>query len=223
MYKIGAVTIGQSPRSDVIADIRPILGSEVDVVEAGALDGLTKEEIAKLVPKEGDYVLVTRLRDGTSVKVAERYITPLLQDKISNLFESGIPVVLLLCTGEFPEFPAKGLLIRPQRILFEVTKAIGAGLKLGVFTPSDDQIEQSRKRWSTITKELQVVAASPYINSDSSVSNGAEQLSKWGAQIIVMDCIGYTYQMKRRVKEITSCSVILARTVASRIAKELLE
>ena len=68
-----------------------------------------------------------------------------------------------------------------------------------------------------------MVAASPYINSDSSVSNGAEQLSKWGAQIIVMDCIGYTYQMKRRVKEITSCSVILARTVASRIAKELLE
>ena len=105
MYKIGAVTIGQSPRSDVIADIRPILGSEVDVVEAGALDGLTKEEIAKLFPKEGDYVLVTRLRDGTSVKVAERYITPLLQDKISNLFESGIPVVLLLCTGNFPNFP----------------------------------------------------------------------------------------------------------------------
>ena len=58
MYKIGAVTIGQSPRSDVIADIRPILGSEVDVVEAGALDGLTKEEIAKLVPKRG------RLRFG---------------------------------------------------------------------------------------------------------------------------------------------------------------
>ena len=96
--------------------------------------------------------MVTRLRDGTSVKVAERYITPLLQDKISNLLKAAFPWFCFCARGEFPEFPAKGLLIRPQRILFEVTKAIGAGLKLGVFTPSDDQIEQSRKRWSTITK-----------------------------------------------------------------------
>jgi protein AroM len=49
------------------------------------------------------------------------------------------------------------------------------------------------------------------------------ELSEWGAKIIVMDCIGYTSKMKKHAKEITSCPVILARTVASRVAKELLE
>lgn len=223
MYKIGAITIGQSPRSDVMADIKPILGPDIEIVEAGALDGLSMEEIAGLAPKEEDYILVTRLRDGTSVKVAEKYITPLLQDKISNLFESGIRVVLLLCTGEFPDFDAKGFLLRPQRILFEVTKAVGEGLKLGVFTPSKDQIKQSYKRWSAVTKDLQVVAASPYVDPDFSIPTGAVELCNWGAQVIVMDCIGYTSQMKKHVKEIASCPVILARTVASRVAKELLE
>jgi len=223
MYRIGAVTIGQSPRNDVMVDIKPILGHDIEIVEAGALDGLSKEEIAKLAPKEGDYVLVTRLRDGTSVKVAEKHITPLLQDKIGKLFESGIKVTLLLCTGEFPDFGANGFLLRPQRMLFEVTKAVGEGLKLGVFTPSKDQIEQSRKRWSAVTKDLRIVAASPYVESDASIARGAMELSEWGAQLIVMDCIGYTSKMKKHAKEITSCPVILARTVASRIARELLE
>lgn len=36
---LGAVTIGQAPRTDVTADIAPLLGPNVRVIEAGALDG----------------------------------------------------------------------------------------------------------------------------------------------------------------------------------------
>jgi protein AroM len=78
----------------------------VEIREAGALDGLSKEEIAKLAPAEGDYVLVTRLADGSSVQVAEH-------------FRNGIPLVFLLCTGEFPGFETGGLLIRPQKVWYQ--------------------------------------------------------------------------------------------------------
>jgi protein AroM len=76
---IGAVTIGQAPRVDIMPELTVILGPEVQVKEAGALDGLSKEEIAAFAPKKGDYVLVTRLADGSSVKVAEQYITPAVE------------------------------------------------------------------------------------------------------------------------------------------------
>ncbi len=36
---IGTVTIGQSPRVDLIPELRAILGEEVQIIEAGALDG----------------------------------------------------------------------------------------------------------------------------------------------------------------------------------------
>ncbi|HCA41385.1 MAG TPA: AroM protein, partial [Aminobacterium sp.] len=72
---LGTVTIGQAPRTDIIPDIMPILGENVEVVESGALDGLTKDEVAEMAPKKDDYVLVTRMQDGSSVTVAERYIT----------------------------------------------------------------------------------------------------------------------------------------------------
>ncbi|NCB17973.1 MAG: hypothetical protein EOM65_17595 [Synergistales bacterium] len=47
---IGTVTIGQSPRTDVIPDIASILGPDVEIREAGALDGLSRDEIAAFCP-----------------------------------------------------------------------------------------------------------------------------------------------------------------------------
>ena len=40
--KIGAVTIGQSPRVDVTPDILPILGDKIELVQAGVLQNLGK-------------------------------------------------------------------------------------------------------------------------------------------------------------------------------------
>ena len=80
--KIGAITIGQAPRTDVTADIMDIFEGQVELKQAGGLDGLTKEEIAKFTPEEGDYVLVSRLTDGSSVTFAERYILPRLQQDV---------------------------------------------------------------------------------------------------------------------------------------------
>jgi len=143
---IGTVTIGQSPRTDVIPDVASILGPDIEIREAGALDGLSPEIIASFAPREGDYVLVTRLADGSSVQVAERHITPRIHEKIAEHFTGGIPVVLLLCTGEFPDVETGGLLIRPQKVLFNAVAAVAKGMRIGILTPSPEQVEQSEHR-----------------------------------------------------------------------------
>ncbi|MBE5397345.1 AroM family protein [Brevibacillus borstelensis] len=56
MKKLGAITIGQSPRVDVTPEMLPFL-TEFQVVEKGALDGLGPEELAALAPKPGENVL----------------------------------------------------------------------------------------------------------------------------------------------------------------------
>ena len=93
--RVGTVTIGQAPRTDVTPDLMKILGAEVELIEAGALDGLSSEQIAAMAPRPGDYVLVTRMADGTSVKICERAVTPLLRQKIAAHFAAGIPAVNL--------------------------------------------------------------------------------------------------------------------------------
>lgn len=43
--KVGAITIGQSPRADVVQELLPLMGEQVELIQAGALDGLTREDI----------------------------------------------------------------------------------------------------------------------------------------------------------------------------------
>ena len=68
--------MGQAPRSDVVPDMAAILGGDVEIVEAGALDGLTREQIAPLAPEGDDEILVTRLADGSSVFVGKTQDDP---------------------------------------------------------------------------------------------------------------------------------------------------
>ena len=72
--KVGTLTIGQSPRTDVIPGIRDVLGPNIEIVEKGALDGLDLEDVKKFYPGPNDYILVTRMRDGTEVKIAEKHV-----------------------------------------------------------------------------------------------------------------------------------------------------
>ena len=65
MKRLGLVTIGQAPRVDLTPDLEPLLPG-IEIIERGALDHLSNEEIAALVIADGDEVLVSRLRDGSS-------------------------------------------------------------------------------------------------------------------------------------------------------------
>lgn len=220
--RVGTVTIGQAPRVDVTPDLMKILGPQVELVEAGALDGLGAEQIAAMAPRPSDYVLVTRLADGSSVQICERTVAPLVRQKIAAHFAAGIPAVLLLCTGEFPDFPTDGLLLRPQKILFNMVQAVvPAGAKLGVFMPSPDQLEQSSQRWSQVTPQNRSISASPYVRPEETIPAAAEEFARWGADVLVMDCMGYTLAMKEQVRRITGKPVILARSIAARALREL--
>ena len=73
-----------NPRDDVVPEMVEFLGKGVEIVQAGALDGLTYEEILDFKPDKDDYVLVSRLRDGRSVKFAEGIYCPGYKTVLTN-------------------------------------------------------------------------------------------------------------------------------------------
>lgn len=223
MKKLGAITIGQSPRNDVIPEMVPFLGDRVEVIQAGALDGLSYEEILTFQPEEGDYVLVSKLNDGRSVKFAEKHILPRLQECIDQLESAGADVIVFICTGTFPDiFTSTVPLIYPQKILHGVTPYLAGKGKVAVITPDKDQVEQSRKKWQETGADVIVVNGSPY-GEDSEIDQAIDQLNYYDdIDVIALDCIGYTEDMKRRVAEGTNTSVVLARTIVARVLGEIL-
>ena len=219
----GAVTIGQTPREDVTAEILQILGPDYEVVEAGALDGLTQAEICAMKPEPGDDVLVTRLADGTTVRVAERFVTPCVQRKVNALFTQGFPLVVLLCTGKFPIFETSGLLLRPQELIYQVAASLGRDLKVGVLCPTAAHIPQVTRQWAEVLDSSPTVrAANPYGGLEA-VLQPSRTLKEEGVGFVVLDCIAYTLEMQKTVREVVGVPVILARGLVASLVKELLE
>ncbi|MEM0352609.1 MAG: AroM family protein [Sulfolobales archaeon] len=220
MKRVGLVTIGQSPRLDVVPEVVRALGDlDVEVVECGALDGLSREEIAALAPKEGEYLLVTRLKDGTEVKVSREKIIERMQNCVDRL-EQHVDVVGLLCTGEFPELKSRKVLIELSDLLLKVVESLRVS-KLGVVIPNPAQLELTMKKWSSVAPEIRVVSASPYTSTIEDIVRATAELVD--CDLIVLDCIGFTTEIKKAVARATGKPVILPRTLIARVMRELLE
>ncbi len=220
MSRLGAVTIGQSPRTDIIPELRTVLGAEVEIVEAGALDGLAPDEIRALAPRDGDTVLVTRLRDGTAVRVGYHHVVPRLERQVEEV-AARVDAVLLLCTGSFRPFRTQRPVLYPERLLFALVRAVLGDGHVGVITPDAGQVEEQRARWGEIARQVTVVAASPYAGAARLPALGRE-LAAAEVDLIVLDSLGYSLAMKQAVRQAAGRSVLLPRTVLARAAAELL-
>jgi protein AroM len=71
MTKLGLITVGQSPRGDVVPDMAAILGGDVEIAEAGALDRLSPEAPIRALEDRG-VALNLLLCTGAFPKLAAR-------------------------------------------------------------------------------------------------------------------------------------------------------
>src|SRR5262249_56553990 len=96
---------------------------DVEIVEAGALDGLGPEQIAPLAPEGDDEILVTRLADGSAVFVGKTKMIPRVEARIAELEDRGVALNVLLCTGAFPALAARRPFLEPQQLLLRLLRA----------------------------------------------------------------------------------------------------
>jgi protein AroM len=219
--RVGMITIGQSPRPDVVPEVVALVGRPMTVVEAGALDGLALAEVRRLAPGPTDDTLVTRMQDGVEVHVAKRHIIPRLQARIDRL-GAEVDVIVLLCTGHFPEFRSVVPLLEPQGLVDRIVQAVvGPGGRVGVMVPGAAQVDGSRQKMGEYGLTATVVKASPYADVGE-MREAAETLRATDVKAIVMHCIGYTAGMKEEVRRITGKPVLLARSLVGKILEETL-
>ncbi len=219
--KIGAITIGQAPRTDVTEDILRLFDGKIELLQRGGLDGLTKAQITAFAPGEGDYVLVSRLLDGSSVTFAEEYILPRLQEAIDELEAAGVKLIMFFCTGSFPESLTAGVpLVYPCDILHRVVPLLSKSSQIIAVTPSSLQLEQNTAKWGGFVKTCTSIAASPY-GPWEELEAAAKACRDLPGDLIVLDCIGFTQKMKELFAAESGKLVVLPRTLLARTISEL--
>ena len=219
---VGMITIGQSPRSDVVPDMLEILGPGVEIRERGALDGLSAREIAALAPVQDDELLVTRLADGSSAFVAKRHMVARVQARIDELETGGVTMTALLCTGAFPRFRSRRPFVEPQEVLLGLLRGLSWEGRLGILTPSVPHVPQTETRWRAAGFDPVVVPLSPYEEEDPAalgVATRAFALAKAG--LVVMDCIGFRRKTRDTVQRELDVPVLVANLLVARVVAEL--
>ena len=223
MTKLGLITVGQAPRADVVPDMTAILGPGVEIHEAGALDGLTLEQIGALAPRGDDEILVTRLADGSAVFVGKTNVIPLVEARIAALEDKGTALNVLLCTGAFPRLAARRVLLEPQQLLLGLLRATTFPGRLGVLTPSQRHVPQTTERWRGEGFDVVVAPLSPYEEEDArAVRRAAETLREGGAGLIVMDCIGFRRKTRDEIAHLAEAPALVANLLVARVAAEML-
>ena len=219
---IGMITIGQSPRSDVVPDMVEILGPGVEIRERGALDGLSPREIAALAPERGDELLVTRLADGSSVFVAKRHMVTRVQARIDELESGGVILTALLCTGAFPRFRSRRPFVEPQEVLLGLLRGLSWEGRLGILTPSVPHVPQTETRWRAAGFDPVVVPLSSYEEEDpAALHTACVALREGQAGLVVMDCIGFRRKTRDTLQRELGVPVLVANLLVARVVAEL--
>jgi protein AroM len=221
MSRIGTITIGQSPRTDIVPEFRAALGRSVEITERGGLDGLSLAEVRELAPRQGDYVLVTRMRDGTEVTISHRTVVERVKACVADLEESGVDLIVLFCTGEFPELTSRKLIVKPDALLENVVRALLPAGRLAAVVPSPEQVPILEKRWTRVSTDLVVDSVSPYSSSEADLEATARRIAAGAPDLVVLDCMGFGESVRSLFRRVTGKPVLLPRTLLGRVAGEL--
>lgn len=218
---IGLLTIGQSPRPDMTADLNPIFEGKADYIEAGALDGLTKSQIEAMKPDPDEHFLVTRLADGSMVTLASRYLSDLMQHQISGLEAEGVSAIMILCTEAFQPFDCSIPVFYPNDVLKALVPMAAPGGHIGVILPEAGQMEDFAEVWKEAVPDVTAAHGSPYAG-DGSLERAAKSFAHTDVDLIVLDCMGYSSGQQELVSELSGKPVLLSRTLAAKVLMELI-
>jgi protein AroM len=218
--KIGAVTIGQTPRDDIVPELEAHLGGRFEIEQVGVLDGLDREGLDAQRRRWSRNQIVTRLRGGEEVRVRRDFAEERLRQLADNL-DDRVALILVLCTGDLPQVRTKVPILYPGRLLRSVATSLRVD-RLGVLTPAASQVRAQRRRWRDVARRVSVVEASPY-GPSAAWASALERLRRRRPEIVVMDCIGYTKAMRRAVGEHLDVPVLSALSLLGRVAAEVLD
>lgn len=220
MKKLGLLSIGETPRPDILSVMSREL-PDTELVEYGILDALDERQRQSLKPLPGDFPLVSRKRDGSQFSLGKKQAVELMEQGLRRLHEQGIAVVVLLCTCRFSlNIPEGMLVIEAGRVIDAALEALARdGMTTGLLTPLPSQADELAAHYAYLPGRLVTASASPY-EDVRFAEVAAERLR--GADFVFLHCMGYTEPYRAAVHRVCGCPVIRASSLVARFAAELM-
>ena len=216
MTALPVFVIGQAPRPDLAAEIAAAAPG-LRIAMRGALDGLSREEIGAIPPRDGADTLFTMLPSGEPVSISKTAVTT----RMKALLADTAGPVLLACTGAFKGLPERPGLVQPSAVLNGMAEALLPRGRLGLFVPLPEQAATLGGSRARDGLTLVVQALRPH-SDDATRTAAMARMAAETPDLVLLDCISYTRRDKAAAVAALSCPVLLSVAVAARAAASLL-
>ena len=186
------LTIGVAP----VAEVLPLLTEHIreeQITHISLLGKMTREDVMEdYAVESGDEGLLTLLNDNQLVEVSRQKVERDLRCVIEMLDRQEYDVILLLSSEQL-----SGLATH-NAILLE------------------------RQKWLTLENTPYYALANPMGGSDSDLLDAGRGLVEQGADVLVLDCLGYHQHHRDVLQKALDVPVLLSNVLVSRLAAELL-
>lgn len=92
---------------------------------------------------------------------------------------------------------------------------------LGIIAPTREQYLLIKEKWLELVNNVIAEFISPYTDDEEKYIRSCKKLIENNVRLIVLDCIGYSSEVKNLVKSLTEIPVISARTALASYIKEI--
>lgn len=213
--RVAVITIGQTPRPDVIPEIASML-RDINLAEFGALDGVSDAEIAAQVPVGDEFGLFTRLAGGRHIIVRARFALECLERLSERLDGEDYDLLVLATTGVFAPIATRTPFVHGQHTVDAWIAALVVGdSSIGLIYPLPQQgAILSEFNYGTL---LQSANATVTGGHSAQLAEAIGRVS--GADLILMHSVGYTEAMAKQVAVASGKPVVTARRIIAGAAR----
>lgn len=210
-HRVMFVSVGQSPRSDLIDEMLKSLDVPIEALEIGALDGLSPQEIDAYRPRPGpgETSIISRLADGSDIVLSKPRIGQRMAEIVAAFSPNQYDLVVILSTGLFRDFESNCPTVNAQRAIESAIISLAAhGTVVGLIQPLERQIH-----------ELDIPALASYEVQAAYARDGDRALlasalmDLSGSEIIVLNSVSFTEADRETVARASGKPVVLARRI----------
>ncbi|MGU3413132.1 AroM family protein [Enterobacteriaceae bacterium C34A] len=220
---LAILTIGVVP----LREVMPLLTEHIreeQITHVSLLGKMTREAVMEeYAAAPGEDVLITLLNDNQLAEVSRAKVERDLQSVVEVLDNQDYDVILLMSTAPIAGMVARNaILIEPQRIIPPLVSSIVDGHQVGVIVPIPELMSTQRRRWQALQNPPHYALANPIHGSADELITAGQQLISRGADVLMLDCLGFHQQHRDLLQKALDVPVLLSNVLVARLAAELL-
>ncbi|UGS41759.1 AroM family protein [Pseudocitrobacter corydidari] len=220
---LAILTVGVVPVKEVL----PLLTEHIredQITHKSLLGNLSREEVMKEYGVQpGEETILALLNDNQLAEVSRSKIERDLQAIIEVLDNQQYDVILLMNTFKLQHLVARNaMLIEPQRIIPPLVASIVEGHQVGVIVPIEEILRAQQEKWQVLPSEPYYELANPIHGTDLELVSAGEKLIEQGADVLVLDCLGFHQHHRDLLQKALDVPVLLSNVLVARLAAELL-